>query len=62
MPIKRNTFGQFIANDKYNSLFIEISGPIKIFKYFLVLFAISQWKFAILFRIDMKGNFKKFIE
>ena len=62
MPRKRNSLGQFTSKDTYNSLFIEIPGPIKIFKYFLVLFAISPWIFVILFRVDMKSNFKKLIE
>ena len=62
MPRKRNSLGQFTSKDTYNSLFIEIPGPIRIFKYFLVLFAISPWIFVILFRVDMKSNFKKLIE
>ena len=62
MPRKRNSLGQFTSKDTYNSLFIEIPGPTKTFKYFIVLFAISPWIFVILFRVDMKSNFKKLIE
>ena len=62
MSRKRNNLGQFIAKDSYSSLFIEISGPLKIFKYFLIFIALSPWIFVRFFRIDIKSNFKKLIE
>ena len=62
MSWKRNNLGQFNAKDSYSSLFIEIPGPLKIFKYFLIFIALSPWIFVLFFRIDIKSNFKKLIE
>ena len=62
MPQKRNSLGQFVAKDSYNSLYLELPGPLKIFKYFLILIAISPWLFVLFFRIDIRGNFKNIIE
>ena len=62
MPPKRNSLGQFVIKDSYNSLYLEIPGPLKLFKYFLVLLALSLWIFVLLFKIDIRGNFKNIIE
>ena len=62
MPPKRNSFGQFVAKDSYNSLYLELPGPLKLFKYLVIFIAISPWIFVILFRIDVRGYFKNFIE
>ena len=62
MPRKRNNLGQFIAQDSYSFLFIEIPGPLKIFKYFLILIVLFPWIFVLLLGIDIKSNFKKLIE
>ena len=62
MPRKRNSLGQFTAKDTYNALFIEIPGPLKLFKYFLVLLVISSWIFVLLYRVDIKSTFKRLIE
>ena len=62
MPKKRNSLGKFVAKDSYNSLYLELPGPLKIFKYFLILIAISPWLFVLFFRIDIRGNFKNIIE
>ena len=62
MPPKRNSLGQFVAKDSYNSLYLELPGPLKLFKYLVIFIAISPWIFVILFRIDVRGYFKNFIE
>ena len=62
MGRKRNSLGQFIAKDSYNTLYVEISGQVKLFKYFLVFLAISPWLFVLLFRLDIKSIFKRIIE
>ena len=62
MSRKRNSLGQFVAKDSYETLFIEVPGPLKLFKYLLVLVAISPWLFVVFFRIDIKSNFKRFVE
>ena len=30
MPPKRNSLGQFVAKDSYNSLYLELPGPLKL--------------------------------
>ena len=62
MPPKRNSLGKFVAKDSYNSLYLELPGPLKLFKYFVIFIAISPWIFVILFRIDVRGYFKNLIE
>ena len=59
---KKETLWKFIAKDSYNSLYLELPGLLKIFKYFLILIAISPWIFILLFRIDIRGNVKDITE
>jgi len=61
MPRKKNTLAQFTANDNYNTLYLEIPGPLKLFKYFLILLVISPWIFVLLYRIDINSSFKGLI-
>ena len=35
--LKKETLWKFIAKDSYNSLYLELPGLLKIFKYFLIL-------------------------
>ena len=62
MGRKRNSLGQFTYKDTYNTLYVEIPGPLRLFKYFLVFLAISPWIFVLFFRVDIKSIFKGIIE
>ena len=61
MGRKRNALGQFTSKDTYNALYLEIPGPLRLFKYFLVFLAISPF-FVLFFRVDIKSIFKGIIE
>ena len=62
MGRKRNSLGQFTSKDTYNTLYVEIPRPLRLFKYFLVFLAISPWIFVLFFRVDIKSIFKVIIE
>ena len=62
MSRKRNNLNQFFAKDSYSSLFIEVPGPLKIFKYFIIINTLSPLIFVLFFRIDINSYFKKIIE
>ena len=60
MSRKRNNLSQFFANDSYSSLFIEVPGPLKNFKYFIIINTLSPLIFVR--RADINSYFKKIIE
>ena len=52
MPRKRNELGQYIP--KNYGVSISLPSPISLFKYALIVFALSSWLFALIYRLDLK--------